>query len=176
MTLEEALLGYGLLEMGVFQTEAGRVPYRLRLDLLPAYPVLLADCAEKVAAGLMKVDRLVCPADSFPIGIAVGLHTRIPLIYSRGRGEGVVQDWVGAYDVGHPAALICNVMPNAETLALWQKQVTSVGLRLVQVMALVQLRPLTGEVTGQALVDFPAWVRRTRQIPDGAAKAILGTL
>ena len=177
MNLGDTFLNNGLLEIGLFQTDDTRMSYRLRLDLLPAYPGVLGACATQVADRLMGVDRLVCPSDSVPLGVAVSLQTKIPLVYSRGKGEAPVQDWVGAYDVGHPAALLCHTLPNHETFALWHKQLTSVGLQLIQVIAIVEMKRLTIDLPTHALFRLDDWLRLPPEnLPAGAAKTMLSDL
>jgi hypothetical protein len=177
MNLGDTFLSNGLLEVGLFQTDETRVSYRLRLDLLPAYPGVLAACAIQIANQLMRVDRLVCPSDSVPLGVAVSMQTKIPLVYSRGKGEAPVQDWVGAYDVGHPAALVCNTLPDRETYMGWHKQLTSVGLQLVQVLALVEVKYLAIDVPTVALFRLEDWLRLPPEnLPAGAARAMLSDL
>lgn len=177
MNLGDTLLTNGLLEVGLFQTDDKRMSYRLRLDLLPAYPGVLAACGVQIANRLMRVDRLVCPADSVPLGVAVSLQTKIPLVYSRGKGESPVHDWVGAYDVGHPAALLCNTMPDRESYKDWHKQLTSVGLQLGQVIAIVEIKRLAIDVPTHALLRLEDWLRLPPQnLPAGAARAMLSDL
>jgi hypothetical protein len=177
MNVGDTFLSNGLLEIGLFQTEDTRTSYRLRLDMLPAYPGVLAACAVQIADRLMRIDRLVCPSDSLPLGVAVSLQTKIPLVYSRGKGESPVLDWVGAYDVGHPAALLCNTLPDRETLAGWHKQLTSVGLQLAQVIAIVEVKRPVIDVPTHALLRLEDWLRLPPEnLPSGAAKTMLSEL
>lgn len=177
MNLGDALLSHGLLEVGVFQKEALRQSFRLRLEMLPAYPGLMAACALQIADRLARVDRIVCPSDSVPLGVAVSLQTKIPLVYSRGRGEAPVQDWVGAYDVGHPAALVCSIMPDKDTWAVWHKQLSSVGLEVVQVISVVELHALSTDVATHALLRLGEWLRLSPgTLTPGAVKTMLSDL
>jgi hypothetical protein len=176
-TLGTALLDHGLLEVGVFQTEQGQRSFRLHLDMLPAYPMLLALYAQNIAAQLVSVDRLVCPPDSVPLGVAVSLQTQLPLVYSRGRGEAPVQDWVGAYDVGHPAALICNTLPDQATWVLWHKQLASVGLNVVQIIALLEIRSMVADVPVHSLMSLDEWLRsEPEMLPVGMVQTMLAEL
>lgn len=175
--LATELLNHGLLEVGVFQTEAGQRSFRLHLDMLPAYPALLSAYAEGIATQLASVDRLVCPPDSVALGVAVSLRTQIPLVYSRGRGEAPVQDWVGAYDVGHPAALICNTLPTQEAWTLWNKQLASVGLNVVQIVALLEIQPLAIDVPAHSLITLRDWLHSTpTSLPAGMVQTMLAEL
>jgi hypothetical protein len=177
MTLGDDLLANGLLEVGVFQKERVRQSFRFHLDMLPAYPLFLETCVQHMADQLMPVHRLVCPADSVPLGVALSLQTKTPLVYSRGKGEAPVQDWVGAYDTGHPAALICNVLPDHETWTLWHKQLASVGLQAVQLIALVELAPLAANVPAHSVLNLVDWLRSSPEmLPTGAVQAILAEL
>ncbi|MBC8171328.1 MAG: hypothetical protein H7X77_06635 [Anaerolineae bacterium] len=133
-TLIDALMNAGLVQFGYFaemgQTEFSAV--RFHLALLPAYPDVLKILAVAIAERLSKrnIERLVCTADSIPLGVAVSLETGIPLIYSRGHGEVPVYDLVGAYDVGHPAALVMNIFEQSAMIANLQSNAHRVGLNI----------------------------------------------
>ena len=128
----------GLLQFGRFERDGEFVPLLLNLELLPSYPETLHYVVEQAAASIISpVERLVCTSDSVPLGVGVSLQTQTPLIYSRGKGEAPVHDLVGAYDVGHPAALLMNMLPPAVDLAHFVAQAQKVGLHIQSVFALV---------------------------------------
>lgn len=101
------LMDAGLLQFGWFEG----VPFKLHLDMLPAYPDVLkalAVAAKTQTQPIHTLSRLVSTNDALPFGVALSLETGIPLVYSRGSGEGAVNDLVGAYDIGHPALMLVN--------------------------------------------------------------------
>jgi hypothetical protein len=118
MMVAESLLRDGLLELGVFQQGDGLEAWRWRLDLLPAYPDVLAQLAEAASERLKgwQIDRLACTPDALPWGAVMAVKTGIPLIYSRGRGETPLYDLVGAYDVGHRACLLTHTLSAADEI------------------------------------------------------------
>jgi hypothetical protein len=114
--LAQLLIDAGLIQFGWFRrgeetgTFSETCPFSLHLDMLASYPAALAavvDAAQTAAQGV-EFDRLLCPFDAVPFGVALGLRTGVPLVYSRGSGDQPVSDLIGAYDIGHPALLLTN--------------------------------------------------------------------
>ncbi len=104
--LIEGLTTHGLVQFGRFITEGQAQPLRFSLTLLPAYPHLLNAIADALAARIKRgVEFLLCANSDIPLGTAVSLRTGIPLVFSVGQGQPPARDLVGAYDVGHRAAL-----------------------------------------------------------------------
>jgi hypothetical protein len=104
--LLDGLMATGIIQFGHFvDTGNETAPLRLQFELLPAYPHLLDLAAETVQHRIRDrgLQRLVSDQDSLPLAVCVSQKTAIPLIYNQKDGL------VGAYDVGHPAALIANV-------------------------------------------------------------------
>lgn len=105
--LLEAILNAGLFQLGSFQQSDAHIPYRLRLDLLPSYPAVLAQAAKAVAALIeQKPSRLVCTSDAVALATVVGQLLEIPLVVHSGKLGQPAYNLVGAYDVGHAAVLI----------------------------------------------------------------------
>jgi hypothetical protein len=141
-TLLEALLMAGIIQFGYFIDEqrGEPAPFRLQFELLPAYPRLLDQAADVVAGPLKPMDlhRLVCDQHSLALAVCVSQKLDIPLVYNQGNGI------VGAYDVGHPAALIANVysVDVVETLATVKSRAERTGLKLVsEIYAIGLSRP-----------------------------------
>lgn len=155
--LIDALVNAGLVQFGYFAgREPGKnSPLRLNLALLPAYPDVLQLITDTVAVKLAEqpVERLVCAADSVPLGVAVSLKTGIPLVYSRGQGEAAVYDLVGAYDVGHPAALLMNIFDQTVPIARLQDNARRVGLDIQYGVAVLGLNTASESVTSLVRVD-----------------------
>ncbi|MCU0511277.1 MAG: hypothetical protein MUE40_01775 [Anaerolineae bacterium] len=145
MNLARALVAYGLLEAGLFTQGEQVLPLRLRLELLPAAPALLAHIAELALPLVGPVERLVCLPDALPLGVAISLKSGLPLVYSRGRGESPVLDLVGSYDVGHPALLLMNTPPAVATLLEMQRRAATVGLEIGRGLALLAPAAAPGE-------------------------------
>ncbi len=125
----------GLLQFGIFSAEAA--PYRLNMELLPAYPDILAAVAAQAAPLTAEMSRLVCTPDALPFGVALALQTQVPLVYSRGGGAAPVHDLVGAYDIGHPAALVVNVLDGQTDHQPFITGARQVGLNIQVIVAVV---------------------------------------
>ncbi|MBC8098091.1 MAG: hypothetical protein H7Y11_01495 [Armatimonadetes bacterium] len=171
--LAAQLVKSGLIEFGYFQNPKPGA-YRLRFDLLPAYPQLLGQVATALIAlfDTATIDRWVCDSDSVPLGTAISLQTGIPLVYSAGKGEAPLYDLVGAYDVGHPAALILNVVTDAGLVHRLIAQGAQVGLEIKTGVALMGINA-TPEIT--PLLPFETFIRHLMDagmLPAGQATAI----
>jgi len=137
----------GILQFGLFVDQGMQKPYRIRLEILPAYPLLLSEIALEAVACLSypKIDRLVSQVDCIPFAAILSHQTKISLVYSRGRGESPVHDLVGAYDVGHPACLVVNsITTDSEALV---EACKNVGLNIHAVLCIIG--------TGSQLLDMP---------------------
>jgi adenine/guanine phosphoribosyltransferase-like PRPP-binding protein len=152
MSLSEEFLAAGLVLFGDFaDADGGRKRYSLRFDLLASYPHILSTLADAIAPSIgATYSRLLCPFDALPLGTALALRTGIPLVYSRGRGESAVVDFVGAYDIGHRALLIVNAVEveSSNALAGMITRAAGVGLDVVGVQAILRV--------GEGEPDLPA--------------------
>lgn len=90
----QALIDDGLLQFGLFGDTAA--PFQAHLNLLPAYPDLMHRLIPVVGALIGEADRLLAVEDALPLGVGLALHSRIPLVYSQGKGAVPVFDFVGA--------------------------------------------------------------------------------
>jgi hypothetical protein len=138
--IAKQLLETGILQFGLFVENGKEYPYRLRLEMLSAYPELLQNIAYRGVQSLAAVnpfDRLVAHADAIPLATAISLNTGISLVYSRGRGESSVFDLVGAYDVGHPACLVVNTI--TPDIKQFLSEAQRVGLDIHTILELVSL-------------------------------------
>lgn len=165
--LAKALLETGMLETGVFRDNGSIVPFRLRLDMLPSCPDVLMRVADEALTKLnpVSIDRLLCAPEALAFGTAVSLRNGIPLVYSRGRGESPIFDLVGAYDVGHPAGLLINVLKDAVAVEDLARKAKSVGLNVVLVLSIVdtEIAPLT-DIPHQALLTLSGIARTLQQV------------
>lgn len=165
MTLGTPLFNTGILQFGRFTDDAGIAqPYRLRLELLAAYPSLLQQVAYRGVqqlAHLPSFDRFVTLSDSIPIATAISLNTGISLVYSRGTNEPLVHNLVGAYDVGHPTCLIVNSVNN-----MTQSFITTsrkVGLEIHSVFEVVHQGHTLSGVTQTSIMTMTAILHELRQ-------------
>ena len=93
--LTSLLIEAGLLQFGLFVVDPGRtMPFRISLELLPSYPDILSKLADGLAASMARLyaDRLLCPADSLPSGVALSLRTA-GLQQRRGPAASVQSRW-----------------------------------------------------------------------------------
>lgn len=149
-----ACLSARLIQFGHFVVNGVAVPLRTDFDLLASYPAALR--ALVAAVPPLAVDRLLCPADAVPFGIALSLHTGIPLVYSRGGNGDPTADWVGAYDIGHPAALIVTVAGLDETAEQFSRAAARVGLHITQIVAVLNAGTQASPVPVWAALTLPS--------------------
>ena len=173
----EHLIQNGILQVGLFVTDTGHtMPYRLRLEMLPAYPGLLEELSRQATQFIadMTFDRIVADYDVMALGVLLSVGTGIPLVYSQGRGAAPVHDLVGAYDVGHPAILFIGEYSAATSQLIRNCQ--RVGLQIEQVVALVGHEDQIGDISVKPLVDFGMMLEELTEkglLPKPQAEAIL---
>ncbi|GAB5490139.1 MAG: hypothetical protein Phog2KO_03540 [Phototrophicaceae bacterium] len=178
--IAKQLLDTGLLQFGLFEENNVQMPYRLRLEMLPAYPELLQNVVYRAIQSLMGVahfDRLVAHSDAIPFASAISLATSVSLVYSRGRGELPVFDLVGAYDVGHPACLIVNTLTPDTQVFLDKAQ--KVGLEIHTILELVSIGKTVEHIDHRAVFTMQALIHDLRQqsaIPEQMANSVLEML
>jgi hypothetical protein len=141
VTLAEALITNGLLQFGQFQVDGAIQPVSVKLDLLASYPDVLKLIRASLLSNPLQVsiDRILCPIDTLPIAVAVGLELEIPVVYSRRSSEAAVFDLVGAYDIGHPTLVIANYADSSLMSLIAQAE--RVGLRSAAVWTVIELVP-----------------------------------
>lgn len=139
--LTRLLLETGLMQFGRFNSASEPIPFRFSLEVLPAYPDVLRILVARANTLLTSVyaNRLLCTADALPFGVGLSLETDIPLVYSRGSKDAPVYDLVGAYDIGHPALLLTNVLGDFEPVAQLMAGAQRVGLEIHMMLAIVDL-------------------------------------
>ncbi len=131
----------GLLQFGAFNLGEAVQPFRINLDLLPSYPEVLQQLATLTNDLLNHAhyDHLLSTIDAIPFGVALSLHTQKPLVYSRGGKLSPAYDLVGAYDVGHPAVLLTNVIVDGEALKPLIGAANRVGLAVHTIISIFSL-------------------------------------
>jgi hypothetical protein len=177
--IASALIETGILQFGFFADGEATKLYRLSLHTLPAYPQLMQQLIYLAVQALPEghFDRLVAHSDAIPLGTVLALHTGIPLVYSRGKGEGAALDLVGAYDVGHPALLVVNsIRPDISHLIA---QCRGVGLEIESILELVSLGGQIEGIPGYCMTSLKALIYDLKQkslIPEKQAEAVLSRL
>lgn len=150
------LLETGILQFGLFVEANQNKPYRLRLEMLSAYPHLMQQVIYRTIQALptQTFDRLVSHSDCVPIASAISLNTGISLVYSRGCGEISVHDLVGAYDIGHPACLIVNTWD--ESMNIFLADCHRVGLKIHSIVEIIGLGQVTDGITHHSVYTLEA--------------------
>ena len=178
-TISKRLLETGLVQFGLFENPLTgyMMPYRLRLELLAAYPILLRQAADDALAVLddntLKADRLVSTSDAIPLSVLINQQTGVPLVYSRGCGDNPVHDLIGAYDVGHPAVLITNTVDDSVNSFI--QKAGRVGLIIEQIVVLMDTGYRPDDVTVRcvwSLDEIVIELATAGQLPAGQAKAV----
>jgi hypothetical protein len=177
--IAKSLIETGMLQFGYFKDGEIVQPYLLRLEMLPAYPQVMQQIIYLAVQAIPELpfDRLVAHSDAIPLGTALALHTGIPLVYSRGKGESAAYDLVGAYDVGHPALLVVNSI-HADLPRLIG-QCRGVGLEIKAALELVSLGYAIEAVPSYAVTSLKALIHELvleKAIPEKQAEAVLQSL
>jgi orotate phosphoribosyltransferase len=134
----------GLIQFGRFVQPDGAIwPVAVHLRWLPSYPALLRNVAE--ALGMLlegtEADRLLATADAIPLGVALSLHTDLPMVYISGE----VRDYTaafaieGAYDVGHPTVLLSDLLLDATQASAITALAQRVGLEVHAILAVLDI-------------------------------------
>lgn len=148
MAFEDLLIEYGLVQFGRFADENGDfAPFKLHLDWIPSYPDVLEAAAFEVqkhfrvhGKSIHQFERILCPVDALPVAALVSAETGIPVVYSRGFGEPIVHDLVGAYDINHPTLLLTNAHPSpGVSFEKLRQSADRVGLRVAFTLSLVHI-------------------------------------
>lgn len=139
-----ALARAGLIQFGRFVQPDGAIwPVAVWLRMLPSYPALLADVAAALAPLLEggAVDRVLTTPDATPLGVALSLRTNLPLVYPYGEVRDYTAAYAieGAYDVGHPTALLSDVLLDAPQAGGITALARRVGLEIRAVVAVLDL-------------------------------------
>lgn len=169
--LLQQMIDTGMIQFGQFPRNGVFVPVQFHFDMLASYPDVLDAAATELSRSLPPVDRLVCPVDSVPLGVALALKTGVPMVYSRGGTHDAVHDLVGAYDIGHPAMFVTNVAGMTDYSELLSS-VRRVGLDVRGTIALVNLKRAP-DVTALFRLDEIVDVLVERgSLPGGQAEAV----
>lgn len=134
----------GLIQFGRFVQPDGAIwPVAVHLGWLPSYPTLLRDVAASLSALLegIRADRLLATANAIPLGVALSLHTDLPMVYVIGE----VRDYTaafaieGAYDVDHPTALLSDLLLDAAQAGAVTALARRVGLEVHTILSVLDM-------------------------------------
>jgi hypothetical protein len=156
-TVHTQLLKSGLVQFGRFQLNGEVQPMTLRLDLLPSYPSLLRRLVELAQPFIpnTRYDRILSTPEAIPFGTSLSVTSQIPLVYSQGSNLLPVHDLVGAYDVGHPAILVTNVLRNDTKFAQLIERAGRVGLNVERVLAVLGDDHRPTKLDAVTLINLP---------------------
>lgn len=171
------LVETGLIQYGLFAQAGAVKPFQHQLGMLASYPELLRAAAHQLAAQVYGADRLLCTRDSLPLAVAVALETNIPLVISGEDGSTGPRDLVGAFDIGHPAALIALTLDDVPIPLLGHAH--RFGLEVCRICALLEAEPRALPIAASALIRLPELTSRLvagKRLPAGQGRAVLDWL
>jgi hypothetical protein len=171
--LDSALFEAGLIQYGRFATPRGPRPFQHQLGLLASYPHVLREAAQRLAVVVREVDRLLCPVDSVALAVAVSLETGIPLVIARGDGSAGPDDFMGAFDIGHPAALVALTWECIPAGLLAHARRFGLDIRFA--CALLELTPSALSVPADAVFALAQVTERLvaeKRLPAGQGRAV----
>lgn len=170
--LVHALAQAGLIQFGLFVDGDHQRPVQFKFEMLASYPDVLRDLAAQLAPLMGEADRLLCASDASALGVALALHTGVPLVMSRvGVGDSI--DLIGAYDIGHPAVYLTNVVDKSPLSMRVIAHAERVGLQVHQHIGITTLDddvPNTSLMTIAALLDA---LVAAGDVPPGQAAAVV---
>ncbi len=163
--LLNALLDHGCLRVGPIKLKSGEIsPHYLDLRKIISSPALL----ERVAAAYgrllegLQFDRLAgIPVAALPIATAVSLQRRLPLLYPRiaDKGHGTGNRIDGAFNPGERVALLDDVISSAASKIEAIDVLESAGLRVEDLVVLVDRETGGREEVERRGVRFHAFAR-----------------
>jgi orotate phosphoribosyltransferase len=142
--LFDQYIAAGLVQFGRFQQQDGSfAPLSLNFLLLPSFPALMRQTARELVPLLKKTpaNRLLAARQTIPLGAALAIESDMPLTYPYGEAKAYTNAYVieGAYDVGHPTALLTDVLTDAEDVVSLLEPARKVGLNIVDVICLTTI-------------------------------------
>jgi orotate phosphoribosyltransferase len=139
--LFQQYLAAGLIQFGRFGGQNGEVaPLSLNFLLLPSFPALMQQTARALVPLLESTpaNRILAARQAIPLGAALAIESGVPLTYPYGEAKSYTNAFVieGAYDVGHPTALLTDALADAEDVVALLEPARKVGLNIIDVLCL----------------------------------------
>ncbi|HLA43976.1 MAG TPA: hypothetical protein VJZ27_11095 [Aggregatilineales bacterium] len=155
----------GIIQFGRFEQPDGSfAPVSLNFLLLPSFPALMQATAKALLPLLQSIhaDRLLSTLDAIPLGAVLSVESAIPLTYPHGEAKTYTSAFVieGAYDVGHPTALLTYTLVDSSDAQSIMQSARKVGLNVRDVLCLFSIGErgiqelATENVRVHALFDF----------------------
>ncbi|MBP8001739.1 MAG: orotate phosphoribosyltransferase [Chloroflexi bacterium] len=142
-SLAETLFDCGAVRLGQFTLHSGRVsPIYLDLRVLVSYPHALQQVAAAYSTCLTSLTYnllAAVPYAGLPIGVAISLHTRQPLIYPRkevksyGTGKGIE----GVWQAGQTAVMIEDLVTSGDSVIQGAGILRQAGLIITEAVVLI---------------------------------------
>ena len=134
----------GLIQFGRFQGQNGDfAPVSLNFLLLPSFPALMQQTAQAMVPVLKETpaNRILAARQAVPLGAVLAIESGVPLTYPYGEAKSYTNAFVieGAYDVGHPTALLTDALTDADDVVALLEPARKVGLNIVDVLCLFTL-------------------------------------
>ncbi len=141
--LADALYDYGCVKFGTFTLKSGLTsPIYIDLRLLVTYPGLLWEVAGALAekADDLTFDRIAAiPYAALPIGVAMGLQMKRPMIYPRRevKQHGTRRPIEGIFQTGETALLVDDLITRGGSKLEAIEALEAVGLTVDDVLVLI---------------------------------------
>ncbi len=168
--LAEGLLQAGCIRFGNFTLKSGiQSPIYIDLRQLASYPALLGEVAKAYLPLLkgLKYDRLAAlPYAAMPIATAISLQTGQPMLYPRkeAKAYGTKADIEGEFKEGETAVVIDDLTTTGGSKFEAIEKLTSAGLKVTDVVVLVDRQSGAAEALQQAGIKLHAVLTLTRLI------------
>lgn len=168
--LAEGLLQAGCIRFGNFTLKSGiQSPIYIDLRQLASYPALLSEVAQAYLPLLkaLKYDRLAAlPYAAMPIATAISLQTGHPMLYPRkeSKAYGTKADIEGEFNEGETAVVIDDLTTTGGSKFEAIEKLTSAGLKVTDVVVLVDRQSGAAEALQQAGIKLHAVLTLTRLI------------
>lgn len=169
----------GLIQFGAFRVHGKTQPVALHLEMLPSYPSALHEAGlqieQLITAHPEAIDRLLCTVDAIGLAAPAAIRLNKPLvIYDDRHREPVL---VGAYDIGHPTALVVNHTSEPKSIEAMIQTARRVGLEIKLLAALMNVSDMS-DLVGIAylsvfdLLDVVEIAELGETIPAGQAALV----
>jgi orotate phosphoribosyltransferase len=164
-TLIRGYVEAGILQFGRFQQADGDfLPIAMNFLLLPSYPHIMQQTAKALVPLVHQsgVDRLLTTRATTPLGAVLAVESGIPMTYPYGEAQSYTHAFVieGAYDVGHPTALLTDVLKDELAIHELVESARKVGLTVNHLVCLFTLGKkaeaafIQQNITVHPLLDF----------------------